>query len=151
MRTPFPRREAGGLTNRTVTVRTIPDFKHPRTGITAWLLLSATTEFLVIDLIAQHDPQTNAQLAGCRHAGFPQPLLHQFAAIESLQLGIAAYRMSAGLIPKKAQERTALFGQCASRWCAPLEYSRAVPRSWPAPCHRRSVADRQGRHRWLTL
>ena len=113
MRTPFPRREAGGLTNRTVTVRTIPDFKHPRTGITAWLLLSATTEFLVIDLIAQHDPQTNAQLAGCRHAGFPQPLLHQFAAIESLQLGIAAYRMSAGLIPKKAQERTALFGQCA--------------------------------------
>jgi hypothetical protein len=57
MRTPFLRREAGSLTNRTVTVRTIPDFKHPRTGITALLLLSAPTELLVIDLIAQHDPQ----------------------------------------------------------------------------------------------
>src|SRR5580693_9713248 len=112
MRTPFLRREAGSLINRTVTIHTIRDVKHPRTGGTA-LLLPTTTEFLVIDLIAQHDPQTNAQLAGCRHAGFPQPLLHQFAAIESLQLGIAAYRMSAGLIPKKAQERTALFGQCA--------------------------------------
>src|SRR5690348_11960498 len=102
MRTPFLRREAGSLINRTVRVRTIPDFKHPRTGGTA-LLLPTTTELLVIDLIAQHDPQTNAQLAGCRHACFPQPLLHQFAAIETLQFGIAAYRMSAGLIPKKAQ------------------------------------------------
>ena len=98
MRTPFLRREAGSLTNRTVTVRTIPDFKHPRTGCTA-LLLPATTEFLVIDLIAQHDPQTNAQLAGCRHAGFPQPLLHQFAAIESLQLG--------RLVPNSAGRRKA--------------------------------------------
>jgi hypothetical protein len=38
MRTPFRRREAGGLINRTVTVRTIADFRHPRTGITALLL-----------------------------------------------------------------------------------------------------------------
>ena len=110
MRTPFLRREAGGLINRTVTVRTIRDFKHPRTGSTA-LLLSTTTELLVIDLIAQHDPQPNAQLAGCCHACFPQAFLHQFAAIESLQLGIAAHRMSAGFIPKKAQQRTALLGQ----------------------------------------
>ena len=93
MRTPFLRREAGSLINRTVTVRTIPDFKHPRTGRTA-VLLSTTTEFLVIDLIAQHDPQTNAQLAGRRHARFPQAFLHRFAAIETLQLGIAAHRMS---------------------------------------------------------
>ena len=60
MRTPFLRREAGSLTNRTVTVvRTIADFKHPRTGGTA-LLLPTTTELFIIDLIAQHDPQANA-------------------------------------------------------------------------------------------
>src|SRR5580698_2635549 len=112
MRTPFLRREAGSLINRTVTIHTIRDFKDPRTGGTA-LLLPTTTELLVIDLITQHDPQTNAQLAGCRHAGFPQPLLHQFAVIETLQLGIAAHRMSGGFIPKKAQQRTALFGQRA--------------------------------------
>src|SRR5215831_12860675 len=47
----LPRREAGSLTNRTVTVRTIADFKHPRTDGTA-LLLPTTTELLVIDLIA---------------------------------------------------------------------------------------------------
>jgi len=67
MRTPFLRREAGSLTNRTVTVRTIPDFKHPRTDGTA-LLVPRTTELLVIDPIAQHDPQPDAQLAGCCHA-----------------------------------------------------------------------------------
>jgi len=66
MRTPFLRREAG-LTNRTVTVRTKPDFKHPRTGGTT-LLLSTTTELFIIDLIPQHDPQTDPQFAGRGHA-----------------------------------------------------------------------------------
>src|SRR6516165_11092457 len=79
----LPRREAGSLINRPVTTRTIPDFRHPRTGSTA-LLLSATTELLVIDLVPQHDPQANAQLARHRHARFPQSLLHEFAAIEPL-------------------------------------------------------------------
>ena len=65
---------------QTVTIRTIPDFRHPRTGGTA-LLLSTTTELLVIDLIAQHDPQPDSQLAGHGHTCFPQPLLHQFAPI----------------------------------------------------------------------
>ena len=66
----LPRREAGSLTNRPVTIRTIADFRHPRTGSTA-LLLSTTTELFVIDLVPQHDPQTNAQLARYRHARFP--------------------------------------------------------------------------------
>jgi hypothetical protein len=69
------RREAGSLINRTVTTRTKPRFKHPRTGGTA-VLLSTTTELLVIDLIAQHDPQANAQLACYRYTCFPQSLLH---------------------------------------------------------------------------
>src|SRR5215469_3502032 len=103
-------REAGGLINRTVTIRTKPRFRHPRTGSTA-ALLSTATELFIIDLIAQHDTQTNPQLASHRHARFPQALVHQFASIKALQLGIVTRRMSAGLIPKKAQERTALFGQ----------------------------------------
>jgi hypothetical protein len=74
MRTPFLRKEAGSLINRTVTVRTKPRFRHPRTGGTA-LLLSTTTELFIIDLVAQHDPQPNAQLASRRHACFPQSLL----------------------------------------------------------------------------
>ena len=95
-------REAASLINRTVTIRTKPRFKHPRTGITA-LLLSTTTELLVIDLIAQDDPQPDSQLARHRHARLPQPLLHQLAVIEPLQFGIAARRVSAGLVPEKAQ------------------------------------------------
>jgi hypothetical protein len=47
---------AGRLINRPATVRAIPDFKHPRTGCTALLLLSATTELFVINLVPQHDP-----------------------------------------------------------------------------------------------
>ena len=58
-------REAGSLINRPVTVRTIPRFRHSRTGFTTFLLpLSTTTELLIIDLIAQNDPQPDAQLAG---------------------------------------------------------------------------------------
>jgi len=41
-----------------VTFRTIPRFWHPRTGVTAFLLLlSTTTELVVLNLIPQHDPQ----------------------------------------------------------------------------------------------
>jgi hypothetical protein len=43
---------AGRLINRPVTIRTIRDFKHSRTGYTALLLLPATTELFVINLIS---------------------------------------------------------------------------------------------------
>jgi hypothetical protein len=43
--------------NRPVTFRTIPRFWHPRTGVTAFLLLlSTTTELVVLNLVQQHDP-----------------------------------------------------------------------------------------------
>src|SRR5215472_982495 len=98
-----PRREAGGLINRTVTIRTIADFKHPRTGITALLLLPTATELFIIDLIAQHDPQPDSQLAGHGHACLPQPFLYQFATVEPLQLGIAPHRVSCRFAPQEAQ------------------------------------------------
>ena len=53
-----------------MTGRTIGRFWHPRTGITAFLLLlSATTELGVLNLIPQHDPQPDPQLARHRHTG----------------------------------------------------------------------------------
>jgi hypothetical protein len=54
---------AGRLINRPVTVRTIPEFKHSRTGCTTLLLLSATAELFMINLVPQHDPQADPQLA----------------------------------------------------------------------------------------
>src|SRR5258707_8401902 len=82
-------REAGSLINRPVTFRTIPRFWHSRTGITAFLLLlSTTTALVVLNLIPQHDPQPDPQLACPGHARFPQTLLHQFPAVEFLQLPI---------------------------------------------------------------
>jgi hypothetical protein len=95
-----------------------PRSRHPRTDSTA-LLLSTTTELFVIDLIAQHNPETNTQLACHRYARFPQPLLHQFAAIETSQLRIAACGVSAGLIPQKAQQRITLFADSAEQSPSP--------------------------------
>jgi hypothetical protein len=69
-------REAGSLINRPVTFRTIPRFWHPRTGITALLLLlSTTTELVVLDLIPQHDPQPDPEFASHGHARLPETLL----------------------------------------------------------------------------
>src|SRR5215472_6863012 len=66
----LPRREAGNLINRPVTIGTNAVSRHPRTGGTA-VLLSTTTELLVVDLVSQHDPQANSQLARHRHALSP--------------------------------------------------------------------------------
>ena len=72
-----PRREAGRLINQTVTLRTITQSRHSRTGTTAFLLpLSTTTELLIINLIPQHDPQANPQFSCCGDSRFPQTFLH---------------------------------------------------------------------------
>ena len=47
---------------------------------------------VIINLVPQHDPQSDPELACYRHARFPQTFLNQFAAIETLQLRIAGYR-----------------------------------------------------------
>ena len=74
------------------------------------LLLSATTELLVINFVPQHDPQADPEFARHRYTRFPQSFLNQFAAVETLQLRIATHRMSTGFAPQEAQQRTALFG-----------------------------------------
>src|SRR6267378_872051 len=85
---------------------------HPRTGFTAFLLhLSATTELVIINLIPQHDPQPDPEFASHSDTRFSQAFLDQFAAIETLQLRIPAYRVYRRLTPEKPQQRIALFTQ----------------------------------------
>ena len=85
---------------------------HPRTGTTALLpQLAAATELLVIDLVAQHDPQPDPQFAGGGDARFAQPLLLQLAPVKALQLGIPTDGVHAGLTPEKTQQRIALLTQ----------------------------------------
>jgi hypothetical protein len=44
--------------------------------ISAFLLhLSTTTELVVLNLIPQHDPHPDSQLASYGHSGFPQTFL----------------------------------------------------------------------------
>src|SRR5438128_3897593 len=86
------------------------------------LYLSVTTELLIINLIPQHDPQSDPQLACHRHARLSQTFVNQFAAVETLQLWIAACRMCTCLTPEKPQQGTALFGHSAE----PLMLSTGV-------------------------
>src|SRR5580658_2548632 len=100
-----PRREAGRLINQTVIFHTITRSRHPRTGSTAFLLhLSTTTEFLIIDLVPQHDPQPNPEFPCCSDSGFSQTLLDSFAPLERTEFRIPAYRMCSSLAPQKAQQ-----------------------------------------------
>jgi hypothetical protein len=59
-----------------VTFRTIALFWHPRTGITALLLLLPTTaELVVFNLIPQHDPQSDPEFASRGHARLAETFL----------------------------------------------------------------------------
>jgi hypothetical protein len=87
---------------------------HPRTGTTVFLPhLAAATELLVIDWVAQHDPQPDPQLASCSDSRFTQSLLCQLAPVEALQLWIAAHGVYGCLAPEKPQERVTLLAQPA--------------------------------------
>lgn len=47
---------------------------HPRTGSTAFLpQLAAATELLVIDLVAQHNPQSDPEFTSYRDSHLPNP------------------------------------------------------------------------------
>jgi hypothetical protein len=76
-------REAGSPFNTPVTAgQDHLSARHSRTGITFLPLQSAATEFLVINLVAQHDPQSNPEFTGSGGFRFPQSFLHQFAPVE---------------------------------------------------------------------
>jgi hypothetical protein len=69
---------AGSPINRSVTVRTIARLWHPRTGTNVFLAdLSATTELVIVNLVPQHDPQSN-----------PERLLARVQVASYLHLGL---------------------------------------------------------------
>src|SRR5258708_12850396 len=69
---------------------------------------STTAELLIVNLIAQHDPEANAQLPRRRNAGFREALLHDLPSIETLQVRIAPHRIPAGFPPYKSHKPIAL-------------------------------------------
>src|SRR5882757_6098234 len=90
--------------------RTTVDIRHPRTDTTAFLSpLSATTELLVIDLVAHHDPESDPEFPGCCNSRFPQSFLHQFASVEAFQLRIPLDRVHRCFAPQITQQRVPLF------------------------------------------
>jgi hypothetical protein len=92
---------------------------NANTGIPAWtpplrLPRQATTaELGLVNLIAQHDPESNPQLPRRRDAGFRKSLLHDLPSIEALQLRIPAHGTRRRLAPEKPQERISLFAERA--------------------------------------
>jgi hypothetical protein len=93
--------------------RTTVTLRHSRTGRTATLPpeVTAATEFRVIDLVAQHDPEPDAQLTSGGDPGFAQSFLDQLAAVEAPEFGIAAHGMDRRFSPKKAHQRVALLAE----------------------------------------
>lgn len=105
-----PSREAGCLLIVPVTPCGRP---HLHTGIRIhaspcrrWRQC-ATAELVVIDLIAQQDPQSDAELARYGDARLAESFLLQLPLIESAEGGIAPDRVHRGFAPQKAQQRVA--------------------------------------------
>ena len=96
-------REAGSLITPAVTfLLDYEPFWHPRRGSTVFLPhLAAATELLIIDLLAQHDPQSDSELTTYSDSRFAQSLLQQLASIKALQLWISACRVLGCLTPEK--------------------------------------------------
>src|SRR4029077_17818656 len=82
-------------------------------------LVTAAAEFRVINFVAQHDPQPDAQLAGYRDARFPHSFLHQLPAIETPQFRVAANRVYRRFSPKETQQGVALLANPSESLTAP--------------------------------
>jgi hypothetical protein len=80
-------------------------------GFPALPLLSAAAELLVVNLVAQHDPQADTQFVRRRNPRLAHPFLEKLATIEAFQFWIFSYRMNRRFGPQIAQQRVALFGQ----------------------------------------
>src|SRR5258708_10734520 len=121
----LPPREGGGSPNQCCghsRTRTRADTGIPaRTPRLRLPRQPTTAEFCVVNLIAQHDPETNAELPRRRDAGLREPFLHDLPTIETLKIGIASHGMRGRLAPEKTQKRIALFAEraeslpCAAR------------------------------------
>jgi hypothetical protein len=84
----------------------------PHTGITAPPLVpERDAELLVVDLIAQQNPQADAKLPRRSDPRFARPLLLQCSSIASSQCGVASHGVNGRLTPQIPQERIALLGE----------------------------------------
>jgi hypothetical protein len=111
----LPPREGGGSPNQcfghsrtnanTGTPARTPPLRLPRQATTA--------ELSVVNLIAQHEPETNPQLSRRRDARLRESLLCHLPSIEALQVRIPSHGMGRRLAPEKPQERVALFAERA--------------------------------------
>src|SRR5947209_3047827 len=80
---------------------------------------ATTAELRVVDLIAQHDPETNPQLPRRRDVGFRESFLRHLPSIETLQVRIPSHRMGRRLTPEEPQKRVALFAERAQSLTGP--------------------------------
>src|SRR6267378_2371772 len=142
--------QASPASSRSLPRRTMTHLWHPRTGTTVFLpRLAAATELLVIDLLAQHDPQPDPELASCGDSRFTRSLLCQLAPVEALQLWISAYGVYGCLAPEKPQEWVTLLAQPAEPLLtAGGVRSESSPRSSPLLCHQRTALGHPKTHRW---
>jgi len=106
-------REAGSPFNTPVTAEQDHlSARHSRTGITALLpQLSAAAEFLVVNLIAQHDPESDPEFASGGGLCFPQSFLHQFAPVEAFQVRISSHRVYRCFTSEIAHQSVAFLAQ----------------------------------------
>jgi hypothetical protein len=129
---------------RSRTIRTTSPRRHSRIqasplGRLCW---RATAELVVIDRIAQHDPQSDAEFAAHRTTSCSEPLRLQFASIKSPQGGIAPHRGNGRLAPQEPQQRVALFGELPQ---SPSIATRVLARDHPDVTGQRFRIDKSQR------
>jgi hypothetical protein len=87
--------------------------------------LATPAKFLVIDAIAQHDPEPNPELPGSGDSSFPYALLSEFSTGEPLQRGISTNGRD-GSHQRNRKNGFPCFVSLPSRCRAPLEYSLGI-------------------------
>ena len=81
-------------------------------AVRIFLLLSTTAELFIVDVVAQHDPQPDSELAGHRSLVWQSPSARA-CDDRSASTRILACRMSRRFSPQETQHRAALLGQSA--------------------------------------
>ena len=90
------RRVAYSVT-RSLRCMTTVEIWHSRMRFPALPLQSAAAELVVVNLVAQHDPQANTQFVGRRNSRLAHPFLDKLATIEAFQLRIFCERKKCGV------------------------------------------------------
>ena len=90
------RRVAYSVT-RSLRCMTTVEIWHSRMGFPALPLQSAAAELVVVNLVAQHDPQANTQFVRRRNSRLAHPFLDKLATIEAFHLRKFCERKKCGV------------------------------------------------------